>query len=235
MAKLGRREAIAYEQHMMMRPLLPLATRTLAIVPIALALLPMGAHAERPREAAGPDTAPWIVVLGNVNSGRTVWSQGGADLPKRVEAMAAAVSPSGWKTLLSARTAGAGAAVCVPNGSEVRFFTVFPRTNYRIALREARKQARVFAASVHRISYSCGAWLSTNQSPAAKPAGVTEYLKSGLYQLADEDCDTSLPPIVMDMNGLRGGPDALRALKDASAKGKRCKIEQIDGGGIKGG
>jgi hypothetical protein len=185
------------------------------------------------QKPAASNGAPWIIVLGNINLGRTVWSQGGADLEQRVNAMAQKIAPSGWVTLISARVAGAGAAMCVKDGNRIRFFTAFPRPTYKEAVREAQAEANIFAGSVREISFSCGAWVANDRSGTAKEKGLIDYIKDGLYEQVGKNCDESLPPIVVRNPGLRSGSENPRQ-DNRPVKGKACQVRKMGSIGVRG-
>ena len=215
------------------RPARPASIAARPVAPVRTATVPPNTPAKPAPKPAVAGNGPWIIVLGNVELGRTVWSQGGADLQQRVDAMALKIASSGWTTLVSARTPGAGAAMCVKDGNRIRFFTVFPRQTYKQAIGEAQAQANAFAGKVRQTSFSCGAWVANDRSGITKEKGVIDYLKDGLFEMVSTKCDETLPPVVVNNYGIATGSENPRQ-QDAGDARKPCKIRSMAGIGVRG-
>jgi hypothetical protein len=210
------------------RPTIPARRVTASPQPIAPRLPQIAPQSpeKRPLQTA---EGPWIVVLGNVNLGRTVWSQGGADLRQRVDAMAHKIAPSGWITLVSAREKGAGAAMCVKDGQQVRFFSIFPRATSKDAIKAAQVEANAFAGKVHQTSFICGLWLANDYSGTPKPKSLYDYIKDGLYERLKGECDGNLPPIEVNNYGLRIG-----GAEEPTDGSRPCRVHRATAIGVRG-
>ncbi|WDF71173.1 hypothetical protein [Novosphingobium sp. KACC 22771] len=100
---------------------------------------------------------PWLVVLGNTETGQIVVEKNQPDLANVALAKAHSRRATGWEELLVTREAGWGVALCVKKPGAVRFFLAHSQPDQRSAVARARDEASAYAAKVKLPVSVCGA------------------------------------------------------------------------------
>jgi hypothetical protein len=141
------------------------------------------------------DTGPWVVVLGNVETGKLLVVSQQPNLKAVARAQARTVRPTGWTDLLATREPGYGAAFCVRVNDETRFFVAHGQPSIRDAIREARQQAESYAKAVDAKVQICGApWQSS--APVERPErdeGVIDAIRGTIREWVTCDPKEVLP------------------------------------------
>lgn len=150
-----------------------------------------------PALAGAAGQAPLLLVMGNVRSGR-LHVISNRRSPAEAEAIQARhPAAAGWKTLLLSDEPGYGAAVCVREAGEVRFFVAHAQASFEDAARVAREFALQNEAGPERVELCGSPWEARAgvDAPRSLDEAALETIKRRIR--GDVACDparTDCPP-----------------------------------------
>ena len=189
--------------------------------------------APAPEPAALPfDVEPYVVVLGNSETGQVLVRR---NLPNLVEATmveAQSIRASGWRELLATRDFGWGAVICVTRDGGTEFFLSHPHPTSRAAALAARAAAQPRAAQLKVAPTVCAAPWQAKPGVEAPPTLDDSWiatLKRAAYMWIT--CDPAQPPVSSDAiraeEGRPAGEQAERAkLATPGADGRRRCLDK---------
>jgi hypothetical protein len=135
-----------------------------------------------PTIPSGEDENIRVVVLGNVETGEVVRDSSKPNLLSIVRQQALALRPTGWKTLLVARTGGVGMVACLKNGDQWEFFAGHG-PEFRKVKADLAAEAEPAELLSGQKAQPCGKpWSASFRYEGERETGVIDYVKGKIRQ-----------------------------------------------------
>ncbi len=135
-----------------------------------------------PAIPSGTDDNIRVVVLGNVETGEVVRDTAKPDLLNIVRQQALALRPTGWKTLLVARTGGLGMVTCLKNDGRWEFFAGHG-PDFRKVKADLAAEAEPAELLSGQKAQRCGKpWSASYRYEGVPETSVVDYVKGKIRQ-----------------------------------------------------